>query len=204
MEVQDKKEKASEKYAKERREEKRRKFIKTLFSRKVVLISTIGVVVFALVAVLAPFLAPYDPNKNSLMECLMGASLAHLFGTDNFGRDIFSRVIYGTRVSLVVGVIAVLFACAIGTFFGMVAGFFGGIVDDVINKVSEAILQRLPSLGFRGHGTMMILFPSMNMILSRGKLCLQRPGIRTDLIQRLPRRNQQTILRYCCRQPVRK
>ena len=147
MEVQDKKEKASEKYAKERREEKRRKFIKTLFSRKVVLISTIGVVVFALVAVLAPFLAPYDPNKNSLMECLMGASLAHLFGTDNFGRDIFSRVIYGTRVSLVVGVIAVLFACAIGTFFGMVAGFFGGIVDDVINRVSEAI-RAIPQIVF--------------------------------------------------------
>lgn len=147
MEVQDKKEKASEKYAKERREEKRRKFIKTLFSRKVVLISTIGVVVFALVAVLAPFLAPYDPNKNFLMECLMGASLAHLFGTDNFGRDIFSRVIYGTRVSLVVGVIAVLFACAIGTFFGMVAGFFGGIVDDVINRVSEAI-RAIPQIVF--------------------------------------------------------
>ena len=147
MEIQDKKEKASEQYAKERRAEKRRKFIKTLFSRKVVLISTIGVVVFALVAVLAPFLAPYDPNKNSLMECLMGASLTHLFGTDNFGRDIFSRVIYGTRVSLVVGVIAVLFACAIGTFFGMVAGFFGGIVDDVINRVSEAI-RAIPQIVF--------------------------------------------------------
>lgn len=128
-------------------QDKRRKFIKTLFSRKIVLICAIGVAAFAVIAVLAPLLAPYDPNKNSLMECLTGPSLAHLFGTDNFGRDIFSRVIYGTRVSLVVGVIAVVFACVIGTFFGMAAGFFGGIVDDVINRISEAI-RAIPQIVF--------------------------------------------------------
>lgn len=147
MEAQEKRETSPEQYAKGRRAQKRWKFLKTLFSRKVVLISTVGVAFFALVALLAPILAPYDPNKNSLAECLNGPSLAHLFGTDNFGRDVLSRLIYGTRVSLIVGVIAVMFACVIGTFFGMVAGFFGGIVDDVINRVSEAI-RAIPQIVF--------------------------------------------------------
>lgn len=147
MEMQEKKGKEPGQYARERRKEKRRKFLKTLFSRKVVMISAVGVILFGLVAICAPLLSPYDPNRNSLLECLKGPTLEHLFGTDNFGRDILSRVIYGTRVSLVVGVIAVLFACAIGTFLGMVAGFFGGIVDDVINRISEAI-RAIPQIVF--------------------------------------------------------
>lgn len=147
MEVQEKKDKGSQQFARDQKKMKRRKFIKTLFSRKVVLISAVGVALFALIAIFSPLLAPYDPNKNSLMECLNDPSLKHLFGTDNYGRDILSRVIYGTRVSLVVGVIAVLIACAIGTFFGMVAGFFGGIVDDIINRISEAI-RAIPQIIF--------------------------------------------------------
>lgn len=130
-----------------RKKEKRRKFIKALFSRKLVLISAIGTAAFILIAIFAPLLAPYDPDKQSLSEILVGPSLQHFFGTDNYGRDILSRVIYGTRVSLVVGVLAVLVACFIGTFLGMLAGFFGGIVDDVINRVSEAI-RAIPQIVF--------------------------------------------------------
>ena len=121
--------------------------MKTLFSRKAVLISAVGILLFILTAVLAGLIAPYDPNKNSLLECLNGPSLKHLLGTDNYGRDILSRLIYGTRVSLIVGVAAVLVACVIGTFFGMVAGFFGGIVDDIINRISEAI-RAIPQIVF--------------------------------------------------------
>lgn len=130
-----------------RKKEKRRKFIKALFSRKLVLISAIGTAAFILLAIFAPLLAPYDPDKQSLSEILVGPSLQHFFGTDNYGRDILSRVIYGTRVSLVVGVLAVLVACFIGTFLGMLAGFFGGIVDDIINRVSEAI-RAIPQIVF--------------------------------------------------------
>ena len=90
-------------------------------------------------AVFAPILAPYDPNEQSLMDALKTPSSQYLLGTDNYGRDILSRIIYGARVSLIVGVLAVGIACAVGTFFGMLAGFFGGIVDDVINRISEAI-----------------------------------------------------------------
>lgn len=119
--------------------EKMQKFLKVLFKRKLVLISAIGLVVFVLMAIFAPVLAPHDPNKQALMDALKGPSSEYLLGTDNYGRGILSRIIYGARVSLMVGVLAVFVACAIGTFLGMTAGFFGGFVDDLINRISEAI-----------------------------------------------------------------
>ena len=128
-----------QKELKEYKKEKFRKFLKVLFKRKMVLISAIGLVLFICMAVFAPIISPYDPNAQSLMDTLKGPSAQYLLGTDNYGRDILSRIFYGARVSLTVGVAAVLVACAIGTFFGMVAGFFGGWVDDVINRISEAI-----------------------------------------------------------------
>ena len=128
-----------QKELKEYKKEKFRKFLKVLFKRKMVLISAIGLVLFICMAVFAPIISPYDPNAQSLMDTLKGPSAQYLLGTDNYGRDILSRIFYGARFSLTVGVAAVLVACAIGTFFGMVAGFFGGWVDDVINRISEAI-----------------------------------------------------------------
>ena len=128
-----------QKELKEYKKEKFRKFLKVLFKRKMVLISAIGLVLFICMAVFAPIISPYDPNAQSLMDTLKGPGAQYLLGTDNYGRDILSRIFYGARVSLTVGVAAVLVACAIGTFFGMVAGFFGGWVDDVINRISEAI-----------------------------------------------------------------
>lgn len=119
--------------------EKMQKFLRVLFKRKLVLISAIGLVVFVLMAIFAPVLAPHDPNKQALMDALKGPSSEYLLGTDNYGRGILSRIIYGARVSLMVGVLAVFVACAIGTFLGMTAGFFGGFVDDLINRISEAI-----------------------------------------------------------------
>jgi len=119
--------------------EKIQKFFKVLFKRKLVLISAIGLLLFILMAIFAPLISPYDPNEQILIDTLQGPSLKHLLGTDNFGRDVLSRLFYGARVSLTVGVAAVFVACAIGNFFGMVAGFFGGWIDDVINRISEAI-----------------------------------------------------------------
>lgn len=132
---------------KSRKKEQWRKFFKVLFGRKIVLVSFIGVMIFVVIAVFAPLLVPHDPNKTNLMDSLKKPDLEYLFGTDNSGRDVLSRVIYGTRISLVVGVLAVMIACAIGTFFGMAAGFFGGAVDDVINRVSEAI-RSIPQIVF--------------------------------------------------------
>ncbi|PJJ28598.1 ABC transporter permease [Lacrimispora celerecrescens] len=116
-----------------------KKTVRTLFARKVAAFSAIIVAVFVLMAVFAPLIAPYDPNYADFASFLQGPGKDHILGTDNYGRDVLSRIIYGTRVSLIIGVFAVMIACIAGTFFGMVAGYFGGIVDDVITRIMEAI-----------------------------------------------------------------
>lgn len=116
-----------------------KKFTRTLFSRKIVIVSGIFILLFILVALFAPLISPYDPDYADFSAYLQGPSAKHLLGTDSYGRDVVSRIIYGTRVSLIIGVLAVIIACAVGTFFGMVAGYFGGFVDDVINRLTEAI-----------------------------------------------------------------
>ena len=125
--------------AKAERAKKRRKFVKTLFSRKIVLICTVILVLIVLAAVFAKWVAPYDPNKLAIKDRNQGPSSVHLLGTDEFGRDVLSRIIYGGQVSLIVGVLAVIIACFFGTLIGMIAGFFGGWVDDVISRIAEAI-----------------------------------------------------------------
>lgn len=130
-----------------RKKEKRNKFFKTLFKRRIVLVSFIGILFFVLIAVFADVLTPHNPNQTNLMDSLKAPTWKYLLGTDNSGRDVLSRIIFGTRISLLVGVLAVMIACVIGTFFGMIAGFFGGVVDDIINRISEAI-RVIPQIVF--------------------------------------------------------
>ena len=118
---------------------KRRQFIKALFSRKIVLVSACIVMLIILVAVFAYQIMPFDPNKPAVRERNQGPSATHLLGTDEYGRDVLSRIIIGSRVSLIVGVLAVIIACIIGTTLGMLAGFFGGFIDDLISRGAEAI-----------------------------------------------------------------
>ena len=118
---------------------KRKQFLKALFSRKIVLVSACIVMLIILVAVFAYQIMPYDPNKPMVRARNQGPSAEHLLGTDEYGRDVLSRIIIGSRVSLIVGVLAVIIACIIGTTLGMLAGFFGGFIDDLISRVAEAI-----------------------------------------------------------------
>ena len=105
---------------------------------------TLGVII-CLAWIIAAILAPYDPVVQDLTARLQAPSAQHWFGTDNFGRDIFSRVIYGGRYSLLAGCLTVVIAGAIGTFYGAVAGYVGGKVDNVMMRLSEMILS-FPSL----------------------------------------------------------
>jgi peptide/nickel transport system permease protein len=98
------------------------------------------------VAILADLIAPYDPYRQNLMLRLKppawdeGGSLAHLLGTDNFGRDLLSRLIHGSRLSVMVGVAAMLLAATIGTALGLVAGWRGGRAEAVIMRLADAQL----------------------------------------------------------------
>ncbi|NNG00595.1 MAG: ABC transporter permease [Desulfobacteraceae bacterium] len=106
-----------------------------------------GVIVFVFIvsAVFAPFIAPYDPLDSNLEDALQGHSLKHWLGTDEQGRDILSRIIYGSRMSLSIGVIAVLISNAFGVLLGLVAGYVGGKTDNVIMRIMD-ILMAFPGM----------------------------------------------------------
>ncbi|MBR5229165.1 MAG: ABC transporter permease [Firmicutes bacterium] len=109
---------------------------------------TIGVIIcvfWILMAILAPIIAPYDPTAQDMAMRLMPPSAKHIFGTDNFGRDIFSRVIFGGRYSLLAGCLTVVIAGFIGSLYGAIAGYVGGKLDNVMMRFSEMILS-FPSL----------------------------------------------------------
>lgn len=95
---------------------------------------------FILVAIAAPLIAPFDPVAQMADVRLRPPSFAHPFGTDNFGRDILSRVIWGTRIDLQIAFIGVVFPFVIGTLLGTIAGFFGGLVDIVFMRIIDIIL----------------------------------------------------------------
>lgn len=99
------------------------------------------VLFFVLVAVLAPFLSSHDPIKVSFTAIRKAPSLAHWFGTDELGRDIFSRMVFGARASLLAGMCSVLIALAVGVPFGLLAGYFGGWIDGCISRVTEALFS---------------------------------------------------------------
>jgi peptide/nickel transport system permease protein len=95
---------------------------------------------FVIMAFGAPFIAPYDPIYQDATVRLSPPSLAHPFGTDNFGRDILSRIIWGARVDLQIALLGVIFPFLIGTVVGTVAGYFGGIVDAFFMRLVDVIL----------------------------------------------------------------
>ena len=96
--------------------------------------------VWILVAVFSYQIVPYDPLAQDLERRFEPPSFVHWFGTDTLGRDIFSRVIVGSRLSLTAGIITVLIAGTIGSLFGAVAGYFGGLIDDIMMRISEMVM----------------------------------------------------------------
>ncbi len=129
---------ADRKAAAARRRRSFRQFLHSLFGRRIVILGAAGVIFFILVAVFAPFIATHDPSTMEAAAKLAPPSASHIMGGDFYGRDLFSRLVYGTRVSLIVGVLATLTSAAIGTFLGMLAAYTGGIVDKVLMRACEA------------------------------------------------------------------
>lgn len=98
------------------------------------------ILIIMLMAIFAEVIAPYDYSQQNLSARFQKPSLEHLFGTDNFGRDIFSRVVYGARISLKVGLISVLVSVAAGGTLGAVAAFYGGRTDNIIMRILDVVL----------------------------------------------------------------
>ena len=111
-----------------------------LKQRKSALVALFVIIALILIALFAPLIAPYDPTKQSWSAVRKAPSLAHWFGTDEVGRDILSRIIYGTRASLSAGVISVGLAISIGVPLGLLAGYLGGKVDAVLGRITDAML----------------------------------------------------------------
>lgn len=127
------------------------------------------IVAISVVAIFAPFFAPYDPNTQSLADMLQKPSAKHLFGTDEYGRDILSRIIYGARISLSVGVISQGIASVIGFFMGVMAGYFGGWVDRIISFLIQ-VFSSFPYILF-AIALIFVLGPGiLNLFIALGLL----------------------------------
>jgi peptide/nickel transport system permease protein len=117
-----------------------RRFLRVLFSRWIVTLGVLIILLTIITAIFAPLLAPYDPYDQNLSQTLVKPSSQHLLGTDSIGRDLLSRLIFGSRNSLLVGIIALSLAAALGMSMGLIAGYFGGWVSTVIMGFVDALM----------------------------------------------------------------
>ena len=138
-----------------------------LRKNRAALLGGIVVVVVALLAAAAPLVAPFDPIKVSASEALQAPSFAHPFGTDQFGRDVFTRVLYGGQLSLRIGLVSVGIASIFGIALGLLAGYFGGWLSSVIMRLVDMLLA-FPGI-LLALGVVAILGPSLiNVMIAVG------------------------------------
>ena len=118
--------------------------IKFLHNHNIKFTLVIGITIiisWIIIAIFASFISPYDPNTLYLDNTFQYPNLNHIFGTDNYGRDIFSRVIHGSRIDLQMAIIGVVFPFIIGNFIGLLSGYFGGIIDSIIMRLLEITMS---------------------------------------------------------------
>ncbi|MCT1904275.1 ABC transporter permease [Oceanobacillus sojae] len=124
-------------------EDKRKKeqsLFRKLIKNRLAAFGLIVIFLLIITAIFAPLIATHNPNTMDVTKALLGVGeQGYLLGTDNFGRDIFSRIVYGSRISLIVGIAAVLFGAVIGSLLGVVAGYFGGKLDSVIMRFMDGL-----------------------------------------------------------------
>jgi peptide/nickel transport system permease protein len=133
--------------------------MKKLYKNKLTIFGLVVVGILTVSALLAPIISPYDPADINIEKALLSPSRSHIFGTDHLGRDLFSRIIYGSRISLSIGFIAVAIALLIGMLVGSIAGYYGGIMDTILMRFVD----------------IMLCFPSFFLILA--VVAMLEPGI---------------------------
>jgi peptide/nickel transport system permease protein len=121
-----------------------KRFRRVFFGRWVVILGTVIILLLIIASAFAPWLAPYNPIKPEVTKSLQDPSREHLLGTDVLGRDVLSRIIYGARVSLMVGVIATSIAAVIGMAMGLAAGYFSGWINNLIMRITDALMSIPP------------------------------------------------------------
>jgi len=117
-----------------------RKIVRRFIRNKLAVLGAFIVVVVCGMAIFAPCIAPYDPLEMNFNVILASPSSSHIFGTDMYGRDIFSRIVYGARISLKIGFIVVGIGATVGTILGGTAGYFGGLYDMIIMRIVDLLL----------------------------------------------------------------
>ena len=120
---------------------KTKEFIKKLMKRKTAVAGFIVIVFLVFLAIFGQYLAPYDPDAYDYSNMLAGPSAAHLFGTDHYGRDILSRLLAGTRLTLGVSLSSVVVGAALGTVLGLLAGYYGGIIESLVMRASDVLFS---------------------------------------------------------------
>ncbi|MCD7761674.1 MAG: ABC transporter permease [Lachnospiraceae bacterium] len=114
-----------------------RQITRRLVKSKTAMLGLIVLVIIVLACVFAPLIAPYDPNYMDYTSLNAGSSLAHIMGCDNLGRDIFSRILYGGRMSLMLGFTVAIVGMVFGVFFGCIVGYYGGQVDNIAMRICD-------------------------------------------------------------------
>ena len=148
--------------------------VKRFMRRKVSVVALIVLLIFLGIALIGPFLCSHDPLAQDLANKYSGISAEHWLGTDNLGRDTFTRMVYGARISLTIAFCGVLSGSAIGIMLGVCAGYFGGKIDSIISRVLDVMLAfpglllAITIVAILGNGT-------LNTIMAIGIFCI--PGI---------------------------
>lgn len=128
----------------ERRLSPRRLMVMRFCANRGAVAGAIIVALFITVSVLAPVIAPYDPLKQDYTAAFQGPTWAHWLGTDSFGRDMLTRILYGARISFVVGFASVGIALVVGVAMGLAAGYYGGLVDAILMRIVDGLLSFTP------------------------------------------------------------
>ena len=115
-------------------------YFEKLLKNKLAKVGILIIVALILTAIFSPLLSTHNPIEGNILERLQSPSKNHLLGTDEMGRDVFSRMVYGTRISISVGIIAVGISVIVGTFLGLISGYFGGIIDTIIMRFVDIML----------------------------------------------------------------
>ena len=114
--------------------------VNTILKHKIACVGLAIIIAMICMAVFAPYLAPHDPNDQNLYNVLEGPSREHLLGTDDVGRDLLSRVIYGARISLFIGIVSTFLSTLLGCTLGLISGYKGGVADMIIMRITDTFM----------------------------------------------------------------